>query len=106
MRTAFAVQRGLDGGLCSRDLLKVAIVDAALSCGRDARTGSITPGKVADVILLCADVLAVFPVTDRPDPSSPCPAHPIAHITACVPGRRLAKGFSRRPARTARLVAC
>ncbi|MFD7409492.1 amidohydrolase family protein [Streptomyces sp. NPDC059866] len=44
MRTAFAVQRGLDGGLRSRDLLEFATVDAAQSCGLDARTGSITPG--------------------------------------------------------------
>ncbi|MFD4558940.1 amidohydrolase family protein [Streptomyces sp. NPDC058469] len=64
MRTAFAVQRGLDGGLLSRDLLEFATVDAARSCGLDTRTGSITPGKDADLILLRADDLTVFPVTD------------------------------------------
>jgi cytosine/adenosine deaminase-related metal-dependent hydrolase len=64
MRTAYAVQRGLDGGLRSRDLLEFATVDAAQSCGLGARTGSITPGKDADLILLRADDLTVFPVTD------------------------------------------
>jgi cytosine/adenosine deaminase-related metal-dependent hydrolase len=64
MRTAYAVQRGLDGGLRARDLLEFATVDAAQSCGLDARTGSITPGKEADLILLRADDLTLFPVTD------------------------------------------
>ncbi|MFI9617164.1 amidohydrolase family protein [Streptomyces sp. NPDC052023] len=64
MRTAFAAQRGLDGGLRSGDLLEFATVDAARSCGLDTRTGSLTPGKDADIILLRADDLTVFPVTD------------------------------------------
>ncbi|WP_329061893.1 amidohydrolase family protein [Amycolatopsis sp. NBC_01480] len=64
MRTAFAVQRGLDGSLNSRDLLDFVTVDAAQSCGLGARTGSLTPGKDADVILLRADDPTVFPVTD------------------------------------------
>ncbi|MFG2885466.1 amidohydrolase family protein [Streptomyces sp. NPDC048297] len=64
MRVAFAAQRGLDGGLRSRDLLEFATADAAASCGLDARTGSITPGKDGDIILLCTDDLTVFPVTD------------------------------------------
>ncbi|WP_405738946.1 amidohydrolase family protein [Streptomyces sp. NBC_01525] len=64
MRTAFAVQRGLDGSLRSRDLLDFATTDAAASCGLADRTGSITPGKDADIILLRTDDLTVFPVTD------------------------------------------
>jgi 5-methylthioadenosine/S-adenosylhomocysteine deaminase len=64
MRTAFAVQRGLDGGLNSRDLLAFVTIDAAESCGLGARTGSLTPGKDADIILLRADDPTVFPVTD------------------------------------------
>jgi 5-methylthioadenosine/S-adenosylhomocysteine deaminase len=64
MRTAFAVQRGLDGGLNSRDLLSFVTVDAAQSCGLEDRVGSITPGKSADLVLLRADDPTVFPVTD------------------------------------------
>jgi 5-methylthioadenosine/S-adenosylhomocysteine deaminase len=64
MRTAFAVQRGLDGDLNSRDLLSFVTVDAAESCGLEDRVGSITPGKDADIVLLRADDPTVFPVTD------------------------------------------
>ncbi|MFF1916284.1 amidohydrolase family protein [Streptomyces sp. NPDC058239] len=86
MRTAFAVQRGLDGGLRSRDLLEFATVYAAQSCGLDARTGSITPGKDADVILLRADDLTVFPVTD-PVATIVSAGHPGLVDTVLVAGR-------------------
>lgn len=62
MRTAFAVQRGLDGGLTARDFAEFATVDGARACGLDARTGSITVGKDADLILLDAEDPSVFPV--------------------------------------------
>ncbi|MFK0287100.1 amidohydrolase family protein [Streptomyces sp. NPDC090499] len=86
MRTAFAVQRGLDGGLRSRDLLASATVDAARSCGLDARTGSITPGKDADIVLLRADDLTVFPVTD-PVATIVSAGHPGLVDTVLVAGR-------------------
>jgi cytosine/adenosine deaminase-related metal-dependent hydrolase len=86
MRTAFAVQRGLDGGLRSRDLLEFATVDAARSCGLGPRTGSITPGKDADVILLRADDLTVFPVTD-PVATVVSAGHPGLVDTVLVAGR-------------------
>ncbi|MGW2706305.1 amidohydrolase family protein [Streptomyces sp. NPDC001340] len=44
--------------------MEFATVDGAQACGLGARTGSIRPGKDADVILLRADDLTVFPVTD------------------------------------------
>ncbi|MGX1908332.1 amidohydrolase family protein [Streptomyces phaeochromogenes] len=86
MRTAFAVQRGLDGGLRSQDLLEFATIDAAQSCGLDARTGSLTPGKDADVILLRADDLTVFPVTD-PVATAVSAGHPGLVDTVLVAGR-------------------
>ncbi|WP_406637688.1 amidohydrolase family protein [Amycolatopsis sp. WGS_07] len=64
MRTAFATQRGLDGGLVARDLLEFATVEGARACGRADRTGSISVGKDADLILLDAEDLSVFPVSD------------------------------------------
>ncbi|MFC8663532.1 amidohydrolase family protein [Streptomyces sp. NPDC057199] len=86
MRTAFAVQRGLDGGLRSRDLLEFTTVDAARSCGLDARTGSITPGKDADIILLRTDDPTVFPVTD-PAATVVSAGHPGLVDTVLVAGR-------------------
>ncbi|MDQ1031737.1 cytosine/adenosine deaminase-related metal-dependent hydrolase [Streptomyces umbrinus] len=86
MRTAFAVQRGPDGGLRSRDLLEFATIDAAQSCGLDARTGSLTPGKDADIILLRADDLTVFPVTD-PVATVVSAGHPGLVDTVPVAGR-------------------
>jgi cytosine/adenosine deaminase-related metal-dependent hydrolase len=64
MRTAFAVQRGLDGGLTARDFVEFATVDGARACGLDARTGSITVGKDADLILLDAEDPSVFPINN------------------------------------------
>jgi 5-methylthioadenosine/S-adenosylhomocysteine deaminase len=64
MRTAFAVQRGLDGSLTARDFVEFATVEGARACGLDARTGSVTVGKDADLIMLDAEDPSVFPVTD------------------------------------------
>ncbi|MEV0908918.1 amidohydrolase family protein [Streptomyces hokutonensis] len=86
LRTAFAVQRGLDGGLRSRDLLEFTTVDAARSCGLEARVGSITPGKDADIILLRTDDLTVFPVTD-PAATIVSAGHPGLVDTVLVAGR-------------------
>jgi 5-methylthioadenosine/S-adenosylhomocysteine deaminase len=64
MRTAFAVQRGLDGSLTARDFVQFATLDGARACGLEARTGSITVGKDADLILLDAEDPSVFPVSN------------------------------------------
>jgi 5-methylthioadenosine/S-adenosylhomocysteine deaminase len=86
MRTAFALQRGLDGGLRSRDLLEFATVDGARACGLAGRTGSITPGKDADLILLRADDPTVFPVTN-PVGTIVAAGHPGLVDTVLVAGR-------------------
>ncbi|GAA3434830.1 amidohydrolase family protein [Kutzneria kofuensis] len=86
MRTAYVVQRGLDGSLNSRDLLEFATVDGARACGLSARTGSLTPGKDADVILLRADDPTVFPVTD-PAGTIVAAGHPGLVDTVLVAGR-------------------
>jgi cytosine/adenosine deaminase-related metal-dependent hydrolase len=86
MRTAFAVQRGLDGGLTSRDILEFATVDGARACGLSARTGSLTPGKDADVILLRADDLSVYPF-NNPVGTIVAAAHPGLVDTVLVAGR-------------------
>jgi 5-methylthioadenosine/S-adenosylhomocysteine deaminase len=64
MRTAFAVQRGLDGGLTARDFIEFATRDGARACGLDTRTGSITVGKDADLILLDTEDPSIFPINN------------------------------------------
>ncbi|MFI9649258.1 amidohydrolase family protein [Streptomyces sp. NPDC052040] len=86
LRTAFAVQRGLDGGLNSRDLLEFTTIDAAASCGLAARTGSIAPGKDADIIPLRAADITVCPVTD-PAATIVIQGHPGLVDTVLVAGR-------------------
>ncbi|WP_410667436.1 amidohydrolase family protein [Amycolatopsis sp. cmx-4-68] len=61
MRTALAAERG---ALTTRDVLAFATVDGARACGLGARTGSLTVGKDADLVLLDAEDLSVFPVGD------------------------------------------
>jgi 5-methylthioadenosine/S-adenosylhomocysteine deaminase len=86
MRTAFAAQRGIDGRLRSRDLLGFATIDAAASMGLAHRTGSLTPGKDADIILLRTDDLTIFPVSD-PAGSIVSQGHPSLVDTVLAAGR-------------------
>ncbi|MEV7602824.1 amidohydrolase family protein [Kitasatospora sp. NPDC089797] len=86
MRTAFCAQRGLDGTLRARDLIHFTTIDAARSLGLHTRTGSITPGKDADLVLLRTDDLTVFPVTD-PVGSIVTAGHPGLVDTVLVAGR-------------------
>lgn len=86
MRTAYAVQRGLDGSLTSREVLEYTTVNAAISCGLGDRTGSISPGKAADLILLRADDPTVFPVIDAVG-TIVSAAHPGLVDTVLVEGR-------------------
>ncbi|MGA6160597.1 amidohydrolase family protein [Stenotrophomonas sp. NPDC087984] len=86
LRTAFAAQRGIDGRLRSRGLLDFATIDAASSMGLAHRTGSLTPGKDADIILLRTDDLTIFPVTD-PAGSIVSQGHPGLVDTVLAAGR-------------------
>ncbi|MFI9103295.1 amidohydrolase family protein [Streptomyces fildesensis] len=86
MRTAFVVQRGLDGSLNSRDLLEFATLDGARALGLATRAGSLTPGKDADVILLRTDDLTVLPVTD-PAGTVVASGHPGLVDTVLVAGQ-------------------
>ena len=77
MRAAFQCQRALVnqralyGGsfegenlLTVKDVLEFATIEGARTVGLAHKTGSLTPGKEADIILLSADRLNVFPVND------------------------------------------
>jgi len=86
MRTAFAAQRGIDGALGARDVLEFATLDGANACGLGTRTGSLTPGKDADLILLRADDLTVFPC-NNPVGTIVAAGHPGLVDTVLVAGR-------------------
>ena len=50
--------------LTSRDVLEFATIEGARVCGLDDRTGSLTPGKQADVVVLRCDETNTYPVID------------------------------------------
>jgi len=77
MRAAFQCQRALVnqralyGGsfegedlLTVKDVLEFATIEGARVVGLSHKTGSLTPGKEADIIMLRTDRLNVFPVND------------------------------------------
>lgn len=56
--------RPMDMPVTCRQALEWATISGARMAGLDSQVGSLTPGKQADIILLRADDLAMFPVTD------------------------------------------
>ncbi|MFL5926476.1 MAG: amidohydrolase family protein [Gaiellaceae bacterium] len=50
--------------LTSREVLEFATIEGARVCGVEDRTGSLTPGKQADVILVRCDDTNTYPVID------------------------------------------
>ncbi len=93
MRTAFSVQRGLvtGGGLTARDVLGFATVEGARACGLDARTGSITVGKDADLVLLDAEDPSIFPV-GNPVGAIVAAGHPGLVDSVFVAGKAVKRG--------------
>ena len=56
--------RPLEMPATCRQALEWVTINGARMAGLDAQVGSLTPGKQADIVLLRADDLAMFPVTD------------------------------------------
>ncbi len=50
--------------LTSRQVLEFATIEGARVCGLEDRTGSLTPGKQADVVLIRGDDTNTYPVID------------------------------------------
>jgi cytosine/adenosine deaminase-related metal-dependent hydrolase len=50
--------------LTARDVLRSATIDGAYVCGLEDRTGSLTPGKKADVVVIDGKSPNVTPITD------------------------------------------
>jgi 5-methylthioadenosine/S-adenosylhomocysteine deaminase len=95
MRAALQAQRVLalagDEGkpaATTRDVLGFATIEGARSVGLDAKTGSLTPGKEADVVLLRADALSLTPLND-PVGAVVLAAHPGLVDSVFVAGRAL-----------------
>jgi 5-methylthioadenosine/S-adenosylhomocysteine deaminase len=53
-----------DDGLTARDMLKMATLDGAHVAGLEDRTGSLTPGKQADVVVIDGRAPGTAPVID------------------------------------------
>jgi 5-methylthioadenosine/S-adenosylhomocysteine deaminase len=50
--------------LTSREVLEFATIEGARVCGLESRTGSLTPGKQADVLVLRCDQTNTYPIID------------------------------------------
>jgi 5-methylthioadenosine/S-adenosylhomocysteine deaminase len=74
--------------LLARRALAMATIDAARGLGLDAVTGSLTPGKRADLIMVRADALNMAPFTDAPNMIA-FAAQPANVDTVVVDGRVL-----------------
>jgi cytosine/adenosine deaminase-related metal-dependent hydrolase len=48
----------------SRDVLEFATIEGARVCGVEERTGSLTPGKQADIVLVRCDYTNTYPIID------------------------------------------
>ncbi|HEY4606289.1 MAG TPA: amidohydrolase family protein [Acidimicrobiia bacterium] len=69
MRSVLTLQRALAGAqdrplVSSREVLEYATIEGARANGLDAKIGTLTPGKQADVILLRTDRMNVTPLND------------------------------------------
>jgi cytosine/adenosine deaminase-related metal-dependent hydrolase len=78
MRSTFTFQRNqlfararngeqnLPALLTCRDLLEFATIEGARCANLDSKTGTLTPGKEADIVLLAADRLNIWPLNNAP----------------------------------------
>jgi 5-methylthioadenosine/S-adenosylhomocysteine deaminase len=86
IRAAFGCERALVNARCweanvevpatmltARQVLEMATINGAHVAGLEARTGSLTPGKQADIVVLDASAPNVAPVID-----------PVAAVTLCA----------------------
>jgi 5-methylthioadenosine/S-adenosylhomocysteine deaminase len=77
--------------LTSRAALAMATIDAARGLGLGDVTGSLTPGKRADLVMVRADALNMAPFTDAPNMVA-LAAQPSNVDTVVVDGRILKRG--------------
>ena len=62
---ALEQRKGVDPlPLTSRDVLEFATLQGARACGLDHKTGSLTPGKEADIVLISTDSMNLIPMNN------------------------------------------
>jgi cytosine/adenosine deaminase-related metal-dependent hydrolase len=61
-----ALPSGIPAPLTTRDVLRYATINGAKALGLDKKTGSLTPGKEADIIILDATRINVAPLNQVP----------------------------------------
>jgi cytosine/adenosine deaminase-related metal-dependent hydrolase len=75
--------------LMSRDVLEFATVQGARACGLEARIGSLTPGKEADIVLLDTNSLNLVPMNNPKGVVVEC-AH-VGNVDTVMVGGRIVK---------------
>jgi 5-methylthioadenosine/S-adenosylhomocysteine deaminase len=75
--------------LMSRDVLEFATVQGARACGLEGKTGSLTPGKEADIVLIDTDSLNLMPMNNPAGIVVEC-AH-AGNVDTVIVGGRIVK---------------
>jgi cytosine/adenosine deaminase-related metal-dependent hydrolase len=75
--------------LMSRDVLEFATIQGARACGLEAKTGSLTPGKEADIVLIDTDSLNLIPMNNPKGVVVEC-AH-VGNVDTVIVGGRVVK---------------
>jgi cytosine/adenosine deaminase-related metal-dependent hydrolase len=63
---AFAGEQNLPRRLSPRDMLEFATIEGARCANLESKAGSLTPGKAADIVLLAADRISTWPLSNAP----------------------------------------
>jgi len=61
---SLAGEKALPKWLTARDVLELATIEGARANGLDRKTGTLTPGKEADLVILRTDRINVMPIND------------------------------------------
>jgi cytosine/adenosine deaminase-related metal-dependent hydrolase len=63
---AFKGEQNLPRRLSPRDMLEFATIEGARCANLDSKVGTLTPGKEADIVLLAADRISIWPLNNAP----------------------------------------
>jgi 5-methylthioadenosine/S-adenosylhomocysteine deaminase len=63
---AFKGEQNLPPRLSPRDMLEFATIEGARCANLESKVGTLTPGKEADVVLLAADRINIWPLNNAP----------------------------------------